>query len=696
MTKPISIDIVIGGKSYKAELDAVADAIDDIGDEAAQTGKQLDGMNKSTTTSKVGMDQLGGAVTLLGGAISALAIKELSTQFLTIADNAATMQARVELASEGLGDASENMAALIGLSAGAGQDLGQVVTLFEKMTLAAEGLGASNDQLLQVTETVSKLTSGVAQSNATAALQQLGQALGNDIILAEEFNSIQENTPLLLSTVADALGMTSTELKKMQRAGELTSDMFFNGLLLAQDEANRRFEKMPRTIEKASTAFETQLTVAIATLNTELGLTDGAVGVIDDMADLIKDLTPYLAEFSTEIEALGIGLVTLAGATAAVALLKGLALVLGTLAGPVGLLAVAAAGVVYFITKMEEMPSSVDAARKELKKLNDEIERLSVLQAANDADDPEGANFFNDVIGAKKRELAALQEHIDELQSEASTALVDTPPVNAPDNPAPTAGGVPPPPLAPPNRPSTSATPPRFQANPYDDTGLLEYGQSRRDSLLLDEAAAEAEAARIAELNADYTEMLAALDADADRAAASLQGAWDNFGEGLSSSLAQSLLTGENMVDDFLANIAEKIIQAQIQENIVGPLIGAISGSAAGGQGGFLGGLVSSIFGGGFATGGQMPANRVALVGENGPELISTGNRGAYVTPNNGGMGAVQVQITNESSSEVSARSATAQQTPEGLVVGIVLGDINDNGPISRSIQSNLAVGSRL
>ena len=691
MTKPIAIDIVVGGRKYESDLRKVAKSIDGIGDAANDTAKDLTGMNKAAKTSKVGIDQLGGAVQLLGGVVGVLAIQELSTQFLTIADNAATLKARVELASEGLGDAAENMEALIGLSAGAGQDLGQVVTLFEKMTLAAEGLGATNGQLLQVTDTVSKLTSGVSQNNATAALQQLGQALGNDIILAEEFNSIQENTPLLLSTVAGALGMTSTELKKLQRAGELTSDMFFNGLLLAQEEADRRFSKLPRTIEKASEGFDTRLTVAIATLNTELGLTDGAVGVIDDMADLIKDITPLLGEFSTEIEAMGIGLVTLAGSTAAVALLKGLAVVLGTLAGPVGLLAVAAAGVVYFITKMEEMPSSVDEARKELKKLNDEIERLSVLQAANDADDPEGANFFNDVIGAKKRELAALNEQLRTLEEEAAS------PGNV-DKPSSVPAKAPPvkPPVVPTKKPAAGAEkPPRFQANPYDDTGLREYGQSRRDSLLLDEEAAARETERYLLLAAEYRAATEEMEKDGERAAASLKEAWDSVGEGLSSSLARSFVTGENMVDDFLKNIAEKIIQAQIQENIVGPLIGAVSGSAAGGEGGFLGGLVSSIFGGGFATGGQMPANRVALVGENGPELISTGNRGAYVTPNNGGMGAVQVQITNESGTQVQARSATAQQTPEGLVVGIVLGDINDNGPISRSIQNNLAVGAR-
>jgi tape measure domain-containing protein len=689
MTKPIKIDIVIGGKSYKGELEAVAVAVDKIGDEAQQSGRQLDGMNKSARVSKVGLDQLGGAVTLLGGAISVLALQELGTQFLTIADNAATLKARVELASEGLGDANTNMQALIGLSANAGQDLGQVVTLFEKMTLAAEGLGASNDQLLQVTDTVSKLTAGVKQNNATAALQQLGQALGNDIILAEEFNSIQENTPLLLSTVANALGMNTTELKKLQRAGELTSDMFFNGLLLAQDEADRRFSKMPRTVEKASTALDTRLAVAIAKLNTELGVSENAVGFIDDLAELIKDITPYIADFGDELVAVGAGLATLAGATAAVGVLKALALVLGTLAGPVGLFAAAAAGAVYFMSVLEKMPGSVQETKSAIAELEAEIAALNAQASANTADDPEGYGFFNDIAQAKINELKELKSHLQKLQDEIDGGSnLPTASATGPTFSTPTGG------RTAPAASTERGRPAKFQANPYDTTGLLEYAASRRDGWLLDEETAQRETDRLLALAEEHRKHTEAVAEKAETAAKDLQKAWDSFGDGLSQSLARSLLTGENMVDDFLANIAEKIIQAQIQDNIVGPLIGAMSGSAAGGQGGWLAGLVTSVFAGGYATGGQMPANRVALVGEHGPELIHTGARGGYVQPN-AGAGNVQVLITNESSAEVAGTAATAHQTPDGLVVGIVLSDINDNGPISRSLQANLDVRPR-
>lgn len=681
MTKPITIDIRIGDKRYEADLRKVPGLIDNIGDAAVDTSRDLGKMTKATKTSKVGIDQLGGAVQLLGGVVGTLALKELAVQLTSIADKALQLDARVRLASEGLGDAEQNIQALLAIGGDTGAGFGNMVGLFEKLAIAAEEVGGTNEELLQVTDTVAKLTANVEKSNATASMQQLGQALGGGVVRAEEFNSMLENTPLLLNTVAKSLGMSTGKLRKYMLQGNLTSEMMFNGLLASQAEANRRFEQMPRTVAMASTALTDQFARALNVVNTELGITQSSAGVIDDIAKLIEDLvdTGTLAAFSDEIAAIGVGLASLAGAAAAVGVLKALALVLGTLAGPVGLFAAAAAGAAYFMMNMDELPDSVDGVKDKIAEL--EAELVSLNEEAEKA--PQTVGRLNEIrVDSAEQKIQRVSERLKELR--AHMLELESATAGAADLPT----GITPP-------VSVSAG----SANNLPPSKFTKVTIPQRKPMALvlpDEETLDLEIARIEKLGEAVDEHLASMQDEADKAAASLQNAWDSFGDGLSQSLASTLLTGENAVDDFLKNIAEKIVQAQIQESIVGPLMGALSGSAAGGDGGWLAGLVGSVFGGGFATGGQMPANRVALVGENGPELIHTGPRGGYVQPNAAGGGAVQVNVTNTGGQQVQATGASAQQTPEGLVIDLVVSDIANGGPVAQSIQQTMDVRARV
>ena len=96
---------------------------------------------------------------------------------------------------------------------------------------------------------------------------------------------------------------------------------------------------------------------------------------------------------------------------------------------------------------------------------------------------------------------------------------------------------------------------------------------------------------------------------------------------------------------------------------IVGDLAGSLFDSAIGsiGGGGLLG-LLGDWFQGGFAAGGQVAANRPALVGEQGPELFVPGEAGTIV-PNHalGQPVAVYQQFNvNEGATEGAVRMLTS------------------------------------
>ena len=90
--------------------------------------------------------------------------------------------------------------------------------------------------------------------------------------------------------------------------------------------------------------------------------------------------------------------------------------------------------------------------------------------------------------------------------------------------------------------------------------------------------------------------------------------------------------TVEEAFSDMLKNIGDMFIDMAmqlLQSAITKQLVNLFSGLASGGGG--FGSIASGLFAGGFSQGGQIPPNRVALVNEQGPELIQTGNQPAMV-----------------------------------------------------------------
>ena len=103
------------------------------------------------------------------------------------------------------------------------------------------------------------------------------------------------------------------------------------------------------------------------------------------------------------------------------------------------------------------------------------------------------------------------------------------------------------------------------------------------------------------------------------------------FGETLADSLADAALEGKS-VRDILRSIINDVIRSGLR-SALGNIGASIGGSLfKGGGGGSLFSGIGKIFG--FAKGGDLARGQTALVGEEGPELI-TAKRPATITPNN-------------------------------------------------------------
>jgi lambda family phage tail tape measure protein len=227
---------------------------------------------------------------LFAGAFSAQAVISV----LKSADAYNTLQARIASTTKATGDYVQVSTQLAAIAARTGTSLQDTVAVFQRLALAAPELGATNSQMLQLTDAVQKLGSlgGASTSALSAGLLQFGQAMSAGVMRAEELNSIIVNLPLLADAIADGMGMTVGELRKAVLEGRVLSKDVFGALLKQTDDINRRFQDMPTSMERGWNAFMQGLDQAIARLNNALGLTERIGGNLQSWGERLRDATP--------------------------------------------------------------------------------------------------------------------------------------------------------------------------------------------------------------------------------------------------------------------------------------------------------------------------------------------------------------------------------------------------------------------
>lgn len=187
------------------------------------------------------------------------------------------------------------------LSAGTLQIANQTGTAFEgvansvaRFTRALSDYGGTADQALLVTDTMTKafLVTGASTTEATSALQQLGQALESGLLSGDEFRSIRENAPLAAKAIAKSLGVSLGELRKLSEQGKLTTDIVAQALIGANEEINKAAGKIPLTLERS-------LTVASNTFKDFIADSDGlnsALSAIGEGAILLANQLAVIGE----------------------------------------------------------------------------------------------------------------------------------------------------------------------------------------------------------------------------------------------------------------------------------------------------------------------------------------------------------------------------------------------------------------
>ncbi|ELY4491968.1 tape measure protein [Cronobacter malonaticus] len=288
-------DKQLGNIVYQVEMD-VAQLI------AAQqkVNQRLDQMDGSFNKSSQSAGRFEGALNKVGLAIAGAFTIETARRLIEIGDQMNTLQARVARLSPSVDAAKESMKALSAIASQTGNSLSDTERLWETLTSALKETGATNSQILSLTDTLQKIGTigGSSAEEMSNALRQFGQSIAGGVVRAEEFNSILEQMPELARQIAAGLGISIGQLRQRMLEGKLTAQDALNAIQKQSESVNAEFDKMPVSIDRAKNSLDVAFKNAISDLNQAIGLTSTLAGLMQSVADNLNFYNSNVGESS--------------------------------------------------------------------------------------------------------------------------------------------------------------------------------------------------------------------------------------------------------------------------------------------------------------------------------------------------------------------------------------------------------------
>lgn len=261
--------------------------------QSARSSKAVDGLTSSADSAGRSMSGFKTVLSGVASAISVALIIDYGKAFLTVADNITQLQSRITRLSTDAATAMSTFETLTAIASTTGATLRDTAKLWEAMTSALKGTGATNTQILALTDTLQKIgrVGGSSTEEMANALRQFGQSISSGTVRAEEFNSILEQMPELARQIGAGMGLSMGQLRQAMLEGKLSAQDALNAIMKQSSSVNDEFSKLPRTMDQASNSLTISLQNLIGKMNEAMGASTTMVKVIDSISAAIDRLS---------------------------------------------------------------------------------------------------------------------------------------------------------------------------------------------------------------------------------------------------------------------------------------------------------------------------------------------------------------------------------------------------------------------
>lgn len=257
--------------------------------------------------------------------------------------------------------------------------LDDVATVFEGVNVAAKQMSLSTAD-----------TKGV--------MLQLSQALGSGKLQGDEFRSVMERLPKIGQAVAKSMGVQVSELKSLSSAGAITTQEIIKALRGVREEGFPPPDSVMafnKAISDLSTAIGQRLTPILGPV------LDVITGLVNKFLSLPEPVQAAAIAFA------GIGTAFAVIAPLLPAIVAGVAAIVTTLTGPVGIIAAIGGAAAAFLT----MRGKAEKAKEPVAQVRDETDKL---KAATEA----AARAKQDFINRSKLAVKSIEAEKQQIKAQ--------------------------------------------------------------------------------------------------------------------------------------------------------------------------------------------------------------------------------------------------------------------------------------
>ena len=430
------------------------EALDAAGRQGRRAGTAIKGgLDKAARSADKFADKMGNLRNVLVG----IGVAEFTRRIVQQAATFEQTQLRLKLLSEEFGEFDRVQELVRRNAKDFNLSLQQSSSAFSDIFARLRPLGVSLDDIQKVYAgfNATALASGTSALEASAAFSQLSQSLGSGRLQGDEFRSISEQLPGILSLVADEMGVQEGQLRELAKQGKITSDVLINALAKGF-EVNG--EKVKALIDQSPAQKFQALNNAVKGLSTSLGqsLLPALVPVVEQLTNVVK----LFDGLPDEVKTLSAAAIGIAGALAIVlpalaVFIKSVGVVAGGIAAIGGAaviakgallalpLLVVAGNLAHFAGKAKEAADRQEDLNRALKVgnyednqrlLNKELERQFELQEKLRVAQRMGEMGFGNQVGNienYKEQIAETRKNInlliDRMQDLGKPTPVETP-----------------------------------------------------------------------------------------------------------------------------------------------------------------------------------------------------------------------------------------------------------------------------
>lgn len=265
-----------------------------------QSAKRIENL-MGTAASKIAL----GFKSLAAGASAYLSVDALRRY----ADAWTDAGNKIAASGEETGRVAARQSQLADLAMRTRSEFATTVDLYTGLTRSTADLGATQAQVLKVTETINKAFVVGGQSTATAAgaIQQLNQAFAAGKLSGDELNSVLEGAPPIARLVAKEFGITVGQLKKFAEEGKLTSDRVFQAILNGSRQIDEEFARTNSSISQSFTNLDTAITRYIGQADQAGGASAKIAGGINSIANNMEAAAPIAVALGAALAAAFVG-----------------------------------------------------------------------------------------------------------------------------------------------------------------------------------------------------------------------------------------------------------------------------------------------------------------------------------------------------------------------------------------------------